>query len=121
MNYKDYITALQYNKDDTNKVRQIEQLYSAEIPSDVACIISNLNKTIFLDSDSFLRVLDYQEILDAEKDLNTEFVSRGIIPVIDLGENDYLSYDLSKCKWFKYNIVDDIGFAYKETLAEYNF
>ena len=121
MNYKDFITAIKYNEDNTNKVRQIEQLYSSEIPRDVACIISNLDKTIFLDSDSFLRVLDYQEILDAEEDLNTDFVCRGIIPIFDLGDNDYLSYDLSKSKWFKYNIVDEIGFAYKETLAEYNF
>ena len=90
MNYKDFLATIRYNAENANKVKQIEQLYSAIIPDAVACIISNLDKTVFLDSESFVRLLDYQEVLDAEADLNVEFVSKGIIPLFDLGDNDYL-------------------------------
>ena len=121
MKYNAFISTLTYQTANSENVKKIEKLYSANFPTELVCLISNLDKTIFFDCDTFLRLLDLQEVLEAETDMNVDFIAKGILPLFDLGDNDYLSFDLNKQMWCKYNIVDEIGFAYKANLLDYNF
>ena len=105
----------------SNKIKQVESLYSNTLPDEVACLVSNLDETVFFDNDSFIRLLSFQELIDAETDMNVMFCEKGIVPFFDLGDNDYLVYDLKKKMWCKYNIVDEVAFSSKTKLSEYQF
>lgn len=120
MDYKTFINGLNKQEIDNSNVQEIKKMYSTDINAEVASVISCLDETVFFDSDGFLRLLSFQEVLDAEADFNVVLVSNGILPLFDLGDNDYLSFDFSKGMWCKFNIVDEIGFAYKSHLSEYN-
>ena len=45
-----------------------------------------------------------------------DFVSKGLIPLIDAYENTYVVYMISEKKWAKYNIVDQVLFKKREKL-----
>lgn len=121
MNYNLFITKMVYKKEKSDNVTKIEKLYSVTLSSELACIVSNLGKTIFFDDNMFVRLLDFQEVLNAELDMNVEFITKGIVPIFDLGDNDYLSFDFKEQMWCKFNIVDELCFSYKAKLSDYNF
>ena len=121
MDYKLFVTTMVYQSAKSDNVKKIEELYSASLSSELACIVSNLGETIFFDGDMFLRLLEFQEVLDAEADMNVDFIEKGIVPIFDLGDNDYLSFDLNKQMWCKFNIVDELCFSYKAKLLDYSF
>lgn len=68
--------------------------------------------------DNSYRLLSYDEILNAEEELQVEFGKQGILPLIDRGENDFISYGTKDGTWFVFNIVDEIKFKEKESLSE---
>ena len=62
--------------------------------------------------------LTYKEILNAEHDLHVDFKSNRIIPVADCGDNDFAVYYLDKCKWSRFNIIDETAFKERTTLED---
>ena len=61
---------------------------------------------------------EYKEILNAEQDLHVDFKSNRIIPVADCGDNDFAVYYLDKCKWSRFNIIDETAFKERTTLED---
>ena len=117
MNKNDYLRELQNQKIDDSKVKKIEKLYKCTIPDDVKRIISNCDETIFFDDDD-CRVLSFDEILDAEEDLEVEFRKEKMIPLFDCLDNDFIVYKTDSQTWMLYNIVDEMDFDEVDSLEE---
>lgn len=121
MLFDTFINTMSLKESKKDKVKLVESLYFNNLPDEVTCLVSNLDKTVFFDNDSFIRLLSFQELIDAEADMNVSFCEKGILPFFDLGDNDYLVYDLKRQTWCKYNIVDEVAFSFKTKLSEYQF
>lgn len=116
MEVKEYLNRLDKMDIDSEKVEEIQKIYNTKLPESVKKIISGVAETIFLNND--YRVLSIEEIKDAEKDLYVAFKIKGIVPIMDCGENDFIVYHFKENYWSKFNIIDEVEFGKKETLRE---
>ena len=94
------------------KVDKVEVLYKDKFPQFIRKMISYMDDVVFLDNS--YRVLSYDEVINAENDLHVNFIEKGILPLIDCGENDFISYGTKDGLWFKFNIVDVVNFQERE-------
>lgn len=116
MTKKEYVAQLPAKKTDEKKVSKVQDIYGTEIPDIVKKIISNNDESIFFDDD--YRILSYQEVVDAETDLHVDFKAKGVIPLADCGENDFIVYHFNDGIWSKFNIIDETVFKKKNTIEE---
>lgn len=119
MNLKDTLSRLAVLPIDNSFVSKVEALYKTSIPDIVKSVLSISKETTFYDDFSLLRVLSNDEILNASSDMAVDFLGKHILPVIDVGDNDYIVYDLEEKCWYKFNIVDEIKFSKAISLSEY--
>ncbi len=112
----EYIKTLASVKVDAEIVAKIENVYGATLPDVVKKIVSNAAETIFFDDD--YRILSLGEIEDAENDLHVDFKAKGIIPLVDCGENDFIVYHFNDDIWSKFNIIDETVFKKQGSLDE---
>ena len=115
MTITEYLDNLDSLNIDNSKVNIIEEIYSTSLPEDIQRIISNCNKTQFI---SDYRLLSFDEIVNAEEDLEVEFTELNLIPVFDCGDNDFAVYHIDTKKWSLFNIIDYTPFKVKESLKE---
>lgn len=117
MTGKEYLSSLAGTELDKEKTDKVASIYADDLPEIILKIVSNAQESIFLDDGG--RVLSYDEIADAEKDLHIAFKERGIIPLVDCGENDFIVYHFEDGIWSKLNIVDETVFKKKNSLEEF--
>ena len=117
MNRVDYIKELEEFKIDSKKVEIIEKKYKAPLSDTVKKIVSNSEDSVFFDDD--YRILSFDEIVDAENDLHVGFAEKGIIPIVDCGENDFIVYHFHDDFWSKFNIIDETVSKKQETLEDF--
>ncbi len=102
----------------------IESLKSAQISSDVSLKVLNVYSNapdiilkilslfqapeLFDENES--RTLSINEVLHAEEINDVPFRSKDLIPIVDLGNNDYIVYNTAQGSWYLYNTVDEILF-----------
>lgn len=98
---------------------KVESAYNTKLPKDVKKIISLHGETKFYNDFSLLRGLSLEEILDAPTDMAVDFVGKKFLPVFDLGDNDYIVFDLEEQAWYKFNIVDEVKFSKSLSLLGY--
>lgn len=116
MNKIEYLERVQDCEIDVKKVEKIQEVYKTELPDDLKRIISTSEETIFLDEEG--RILSFSEIVDAETDLHVDFKNKGIIPIVDCGENDFIVYHFNDDFWSRFNIIDETVFKKKDSLVE---
>lgn len=116
MEKRDYLNKVSQVKLDSKKVNEINKLYGAVMPDLIQRIVSYGQEAIFFDDG--VRILSFEEIIDAEKDLHVEFARKGIIPIADCGENDFIVYHFNDNIWSKFNIVDESVFKKKKSIDE---
>lgn len=116
MTKKEYIQQLASVKINMEKVSKVANIYGKDLPEAVQEIVSASEESIFFDDNS--RILAFDEILDAEQDLHVDFKAKGMIPLADCGENDFIVYNIGEKNWSKFNIVDEVSFKKKESLEE---
>ena len=116
MNRKEYVDYISTKKIDDKLVKEIIDKYDFDLPEIVKLIVSNAKDTLFFDDE--YRVLSFDEIIDAEKDLHVSFSEKKIIPLFDCGENDFIVYNSAEGIWSKFNIVDETFFKKKEKLSD---
>jgi len=100
-------------------VNQVEGLYNKKIPDDVKKIISISSETVFYDDRPLLRGLSNSEIINAKDDLDVDFVSMLLLPIFDLGDNDFVTFDFSDNSWFLFNIVEEVKFKKAACISMY--
>jgi len=116
MTKREYLEQISKKAIDSTKVKEIEDIYGISLPEIIQKIVSNNDETIFFDDD--VRILSFAEIVDAKRDLHVDFKAKGIIPVVDCGENDFIVYHLKDHIWSKFNIIDEIAFKKKNDLSD---
>ena len=116
MTSKEYIKALNDHNNDNERINRVTMLYADNLPEIVLKIISSAKETVFLDDDN--RMLSYEEIVDAEKDLHVNFKEKGMIPLIDCGDNDFIVYNFNDSSWSKINIVDETVFKNRNSIYD---
>lgn len=109
---KEFLLKIKTVKINESKIRQIEKIYGS-IPKEVQKIISSSSRTIFFSNKDGYRTLSISEIIDAEKDMQINFVKEKMIPIIDCSDNDFIVFHTDTKTWSKYNVDDDR--IYKET------
>lgn len=115
MTAKEYLESITKKEIDLGKVEKIQNIYNKVLPEEVQKIVSNAEKSIFLDD---VRILSYKEILNAEHDLHVDFKMKRMIPLADCGDNDFVVYHFDTHDWSKFNIIDELTFKKRKTLAE---
>ena len=116
MKGKQYLLEVIGIAENVDRIKVLENLYQTTFPEIVKNIISAANEACFLDDGS--RVMSYEEMVNAEKDLHVAFSELGIFPIIDCGENDFIVYHINTKTWSKFNINDEISFKSRENLEE---
>ncbi len=116
MTKNEYLEQISQKEVDSEKVKLIKSIYGSNIPEVIQKIISNSDETVFLDDG--VRILSYEEIIDAENDLHVEFSAKAMIPVADCGDNDFIVYHVDDKIWSKFNIIDETVFKKKDELSE---
>ena len=110
-----YFESITKKEIDLGKVEKIQNIYNKVLPEEVQRIVSNAESSIFLDD---VRILSYKEILNAEYDLHVDFKTKQMIPLADCGDNDFVVYHFDTHEWSKFNIIDEVTFKKRKTLAE---
>lgn len=116
MKKNEYLNSLEFVAIDAKKIEKIQRTYSVDLPEVIRKMITVANKPLFFDDGT--RMLSFEEIVDAEKDLHVAFKEKGIIPLVDCGENDFIVYHFRDRIWSKFNIVDETVFKKKNKLEE---
>lgn len=122
MKIKQFLTKVLAEKVKTENLKIIEKKFAPlKITADEAkYLISAIqSEPIFFEDEMFYRLLSIQEILDADVYMNVPFKKIGILPCIDCWDNDFISYDFRSYTWCKYNIVEEVKFASKNSIFEY--
>lgn len=87
----------------------IKAKYGENVPVLVYSILS-VSPTPELFDENESRTLSLKEVLNAEKVFGISFDDGDIIPVVELGGDDYIAFSRSLSKWCIYNIVDEMVF-----------
>jgi hypothetical protein len=104
---------------DQTSVSKVEGKYGAKLSPEARKLLSVSRNTTVLEDKSIFRILSLAEILDASDDMAVDFVSQGLIPVIDVGDNDYITFDFRNQTWRMFNIVDEIAFDAKDSVVDF--
>ena len=119
MKLKNTISKLNDVKIDNDFITQLENMYNAVLP-DVVKRIASLSKDMVPYEDfSLLRGLSHAEIIDASADMSVDFISKHLIPFFDVGDNDFIVYDVVEQTWYKFNIADEVKFSKVQNLSDY--
>lgn len=108
MTAKEYLKEALSSEINISYIEKVEKKYNAKLSLQAKAFISCSNSTIFFDEDK--RLLEFSEILNAEEYLHVNFKIRGIVPIIDCNDNDFIVYDYKNDSWGKFNIIDKILF-----------
>lgn len=114
MTKKEYLEKISEKEINAEKVDKIQKAYGSAFSKMVQKIISNSEETVFFD-DGY-RILSYNEIFNAENELHVDFKNKGILPIADCGENDFIVYHFLDGIWSKFNIIDETVFKKKDGL-----
>ncbi len=116
MTKESFLEVLSHIDVDIEKVNLVHQIYNQVLPEVIVKIVSLCSEPVFLDDGT--RILAFDEIIDAERDLQIPFSAKELIPIADCGDNDFIVYDFSCASWAKYNIVDEIEFKKRNALSD---
>lgn len=117
MTKEEFLSKVTTASESNETVIKIETMYgNISLPEVVKKIISLSEDSIFFEEDK--RLLSKKEILEASKDLHVDFVKKGLIPLIDALDNDFISFSIISKKWCFYNIIEDCIFSEASDIAE---
>jgi hypothetical protein len=108
MNTAEYIEAVRNTVLDQTRVKNIEEIYSTKINELVSKIISLGDTVDFFDEER--RALSYVEISKPNEIMEIDFVSKRMIPLVDIYDNSYVVYLIEDKQYALYNAIDDMEF-----------
>lgn len=86
-----------------------------KLPAELAEIY---NQTPDFSEGEFQRKLSPADIASASRDYNIDFESRGLIPLYDKGDNDFVVYNTKTKQLEMFNIADELPFMSGRSLNE---
>ena len=108
MNTTEYIQLVNNTVINQSRVNNINNIYSTKVDTVVAKIISLADTVDFFDEER--RALSYMEISNPSTIMEIDFVSKRMIPLVDIYDGSYVVFSIEEKKYALYNIFDDIEF-----------
>ena len=109
MTREEFLNSVKNVKINLETVKKIEDKYKCTLPEQVKKILSVSERQLFFDEER--RLLSTNEIENATEQLHVDFIQKGIIPIIDAYENDFISYNVKSKKWCFLNLNDGSIFS----------
>lgn len=108
MSSSEYIRNINNSRIDEKKVMKVSKAYGMALNDTVSKIVSFAGKGDFFDDDR--RALSYDEIVNPKKYMGIDFISKRLIPLIDVYDNTYLVYSFEDKKYALYSATDALTF-----------
>jgi hypothetical protein len=96
---------------------KVESVYSCELPEIMKHILSIDPNVAYDDRDDLFK-LENNMILEASKEMNSDFVGHNLLPIFDRFDNDYICYDYANNVWCMFNTVDDLTFNKQKNFSD---
>jgi len=119
MRLRDALAGLDSVEIDKASVREIEALYKTTLSNEVKKVISLHKDGVSYDDKSVLNGLSANAILNAYNDLYVDFIGLQLLPLFDIGDSEYIVYDLKKRCYAIYDISDDDEYSEESDLMKY--
>jgi hypothetical protein len=119
MRLRDALVKLDKVEIDKASVSKVEALYKTQFPTGLQKVISLNKDGVSYDDKSVFNGLSANAIVNAYNDLYIDFVSLNLIPLFDIGDSEYIVYDLKKRCYALYDISDDDEYREASDLLEY--
>jgi len=119
MKLRDALEGLDNVEIDRSITNKIEELYKAKFSSELLKVISLNKGGVSYDDKSVLNGLSAKAILNAYNDLYIDFVSLNLVPLFDIGDSEYIIYDLKKKCYALYDISEDDEYSEASDLSKY--
>lgn len=116
MTTTDFLASLNATAIDAAVVDRVETTYSATLPEQLKQIVSVAKGGHFFDGPRFCRLLSLEEIVSAEQELHVAFKAKGLLPLLDTGDNNFVVFNFRSNSWSKFNIVDETLYGSKPNL-----
>lgn len=116
MNKQEFLDAALACDIKEDRVKQIEKVYNVTLNEEVSKLVSFADTVDFFDEER--RALSFDEIVDANEELEVDTVELGIIPLIDAYDCAYIVYLTKEEKWARFSSVDETVYMKKDSLAE---
>ena len=117
MKNHDFLKYVQNINIDVDCVSEIEVKYGVSIPEYIGRIITCTKTPVFIDKN--WRLMSFSELLFAQEQLHVDFNSKKILPLFDLGDNDFIVFHFNDNFWSIFNIVDQCSFKKRARLEDY--
>jgi len=119
MRLRDAIAQLDRVEIDKAGTSEIEALYKTKLSGEVKKIISLNKDGVSYDDKSVFNGLSVKAILNAYNDLYVDFVDLQLLPLFDIGDSEYIVYNLKKRCYAIYDISDDDEYSEESDLLKY--
>jgi lambda repressor-like predicted transcriptional regulator len=119
MKLRDALAKLDNVEIDRPITSEIETLYKAKFPGELLKVITLNKDGVSYDEKSVFNGLSVNAILNAYNDLYIDFVGLNLVPLFDIGDNEYIVYDLKKKCYALYDISEDDEYSEESDLLKY--
>jgi len=119
MKLRDALAELDNVEIDRANTSKIETLYKTKFSIELQKIISLNKGGVSYDDKSVFNGLSAKAILNAYNDLYIDFVGLNLVPLFDIGDNEYIVYDLKKKCYALYDISEDDEHSEESDLMKY--
>jgi len=119
MKLRDALAKLNNVKVDKEIIGQIEALYKTKFSGELEKVITLNKDGVSYDDKSIFNGLSANAILNAYNDLYIDFVSLNLVPLFEIGDNEYIVYNLKKRCYALYDISDDDEYSEESNLLNY--
>ena len=119
MKLRDALAKLEKVEIDKESISEIEALYKTKFSNELQKVISLNKDGVSYDEKSVFNGLSANAILNAYNDLYIDFVSLNLVPLFDIGDNEYIVYNTKKRCYALYDISDDDEYREASDLLEY--
>jgi len=119
MKLRDALTGLDNVEIDRAIISDIETLYKTKFPGELQRVISLNKDGVSYDEKSVFNGLSSNAILNAYDDLYIDFVGLNLVPLFDIGDNEYIVYNLKKKCYALYDISEDDEHSEERDLLKY--
>lgn len=97
-------------------IEALEKYYGLSVSEEAAAVFSAFEEGARLDVERTATVLASETVLFAEEMLSADFAEERLLPLINLGDGDFLCYVGDTMGWGCYSITDHILYNTDESL-----
>jgi hypothetical protein len=119
MRLRDALARLDKVEIDKEIISEIEALYKITLSTEIKKVISLNKDGVSYDDKSKFDGLSAKAILNAYNDLYVDFVGLQLLPLFDIGDSEYIVFNLKKRRYAIYDISDDDEYSEESDLSKY--